>query len=672
MGKQKPDWGRAPVEAEGTRAPIVGSYQTRSVTAEQINARTRERCEFRHFGEVREISTEDRTVELAFSSETPVQRWFGDEVLDHSGGSIRMDRIEGGAALLVNHDWDDQVGVIESVEIGDDKRGRAKVRFGRGARADEIFQDVVDGIRKNVSFGYAVHKVEIEKRKGKADLVRVTDWEPYEISIVSVPADVTVGIGRAQETAPEDQPEQTGEDAGKRAAPKPSTEGQQMKKKHVRNAAGALVLAEVDDNGAIVRELEIVEQPGAERAAGETAAVERVTAILDLARKYGAVDLGEKAIRDGRTVDQFRGDLLQAVSENRGRPLSDGGEQIGMTDKDVRGYSFMRLFRALADPSDTGLRKEAAFEFECAEAAAERAARSPKGVLIPADVLVRAINTSKTGTAAGDTGGYLVATELLSQSYVEMLRDRSVVLQRASKLGGLVGNVDIPAQTGGATGYWLGEDDAATLSAMEHGQIELRPKTAAAMMEVTRRQIMQSSLDMEALMRRDLARTMALTTDRAAVYGTGTSNQPRGVLVTPGINSVTFAAANPTYAELVQMETEIAADNADVDSMSYVVNARLRGHAKTTPKIAGDGAQGFIWETGGTLNGYNADVTNVMADGDVAFGNWSDLLIGMWGGLDVMVDPFTHSARGRIRIVTMQDVDVAVRRAASFCVGRDA
>lgn len=164
---------------------LAGAYFVRSVTPEQINKR--DGGVFRQAEVARVIDEESRTVELAFSSEAEVERWFGVEVLSHADGAMRTERLENGAAVLWNHDWDDQVGVVESIEIGDDRRGRAVVRFGKSARASEMFQDVLDGIIRHVSVGYRVHAVEVEQRKGMPDLVTVTDWEPYEISLVSVP-----------------------------------------------------------------------------------------------------------------------------------------------------------------------------------------------------------------------------------------------------------------------------------------------------------------------------------------------------------------------------------------------------------------------------------------------------------------------------------------------------
>ena len=146
-----------------------------------------------------DINTEKRTLELSFSSEEPVERYFGLEILDHTRTSVDMSRLNNGAPLLVGHDTKDQVGVVESAKVDTtEKKGRATVRFGNSVRANEIFQDVVDGIRKNVSVGYIIKKVKEYQEEGK-DIVRAMRWQPMEISLVGVPADNTVGVGRSDE-----------------------------------------------------------------------------------------------------------------------------------------------------------------------------------------------------------------------------------------------------------------------------------------------------------------------------------------------------------------------------------------------------------------------------------------------------------------------------------------
>jgi len=680
-------------KATGTRvlkaSDLVGRSLTRSVTVEQINAKGENgRRGLSRLAEVREVDAEARTVELAFSSELEVERFFGIEVLSHDPASVRMARMEGGAALLVNHDWDDQIGVVESARIDSDKRGRAVVKFGRGVRADEIFQDVVDGIRRHVSVGYLIHKIEIEDRAGQADMVTVTDWEPFEVSIVAVAADPSVGVGREMGSgeppeepgAPAADTDDTIADDGRAAQSQTRSDAME---KILRDGAGNLVRALVDGDGKITEVLETLEEAGEAtrqgQAAGSSAERVRVRSIMEMGEKYGADDLARDFVKDGKGADEFQRALLDHVDGGRrsASPLSDR-HNVGLSDSERDSFSFIRAIRALSDPTNRRAQEAAAFEFEASEAAAQAMGRSAEGIMVPPEVLTRAVNTDTSGTAAGDTGGNAIATTLQSQSFIEMLRNRAAFMRLATPLSGLVGNIDIPLQSSGASGYWIGEDDDATEDGLELGQLSMSPKTVAAFSEITRKLLKQSSMDMEALVRRDLATALALTIDTAGFYGTGSGNQPKGIKNYSGINAVDFAgaasgggAALPTYEEVVQMESAIASDNADVNSMAYAMGSGMRGHMKTTERFSGSNGMP-IWENGNTVNGYRSEVTNQIVPGDLFFGNWADVVVGMWGGLDITVDPYSNSKKGRLRIVTMQDVDILLRRVESFCYGSDA
>lgn len=668
---------------------IIGTYYTREAGSKPLP-------DFNKGGlvrtmEVRSTDTAARTVELAFSSEIEVERWYGIEILDHDPASVRLDRLRDGGALLVDHDWTDQVGVVESVSIDADRRGRAVVRFGRSARADEIFNDIVDGIRKHVSVGYRVLAAKLtETRDEWQDVYRITDWEPYEISIVSVPADNSVGVGRALDTPHEEQRDDKPNTAESK---KPASEDKRtMNEKILRDAAGNLVRAMVDENGNITKVLEMLERAGddvnnAEKR-GREAEKARVRSITEMGEKYNARDLALKAISEGTTAEEFQRSLLDHLNKPKDQQQPAGGERsgtkplaempssvIGMDEKDIRRYSIFNVVRALANPNDAAAQRAAAFEIECSNMAQKQYGRNAKGILIPDDVL-RAFNAGgapNTPTGA-QTGSNLVGTDFMAGSFIDLLRPRTTIMRLARTMGGLVGNVEIPKQTGGATAYWIGEGDDANETTPTIGQLGLSPKTVAAYTDITRRLLMQSTPDAEAIVRGDLVAAIAQAIDYAGYYGTGTSNQPLGLANYTGINAVDFAGANPTYAELVEMETEIAADNADVNSMAYVLNARGRGAAKTTPKFASGASvsdAGVIWEPGNTLNGYRAEVTNQVQDGDVFFGNFADLVVGMWGGLDMTVDPYSLSKSGGLRIVVFQDVDFAVRRVESFTLGRN-
>lgn len=660
---------------------LRGAIITRALDLAAINGT--ESTGMRRQFQVREVDEEARTVEVAFASADPVERWFGIEVLAMEPTAIRGGRLDGGAAVLVNHDWDDQIGAVESWRLDADGVARAVLRFGRSARASEIFDDIRDGIRRHVSVGYMVHRITVEERDGEPDLVTVTEWEPYEISIVAVPADPSVGVGRSRESAPEATPAPAANTAdnseGSPAAPVQTRDN--MRTIITRNAAGDLVRAKVDDSGNIVEQLELL-VPAAEMQAtegeaerrGADATVERVNRLLSIGAQFDAMDLARAAVQENRSVEDLQAQILERA--DRGGGLTGAGE-IGMSSREIQRFSFLRVLRAMAFPHNRQMQEAAAFELEASEAAARGRDREPKGILVPADVLARALNTGTGEAAAGDSGGYAVGTSLLSQSFIDMLRNRTVMMRLATPLGGLVGNVDIPGQADGAVGGWIGEDEDAPEDALDLRQIGMRPKSAAAFSQITRRMIMQTSLDIEALVRRDIAAALALTIDSAAFYGSGTDAQPLGLKNIPGINAVNFNDSGleagstelPSYKGVVAMETAIATDNADVEQMAYVGNAAMRGHLKTTEKFASSSGMP-IWEPGDTVNGYGFETTNQITAGDLFFGNFADVMIGMWGGLDLTVDPYTESRKGRTRITAMLDVDIALRHAESICYGK--
>jgi HK97 family phage major capsid protein/HK97 family phage prohead protease len=660
----------------GLASALVGAAFARSITVEQINT-NRGGAPLRRQAAVQNIDEETRTVEVAFSSEEPVPRWFGDEVLDHSAGAMLETRLQNGAPVLWNHDTDIQIGVVEAASIDRDRRGRATLRFGRSARAAEIWADIVDGVIRHVSVGYFVCAIKTEEREGERDKVTITEWEPYEISMVSVPADATVGVGRGAGEPPEeagDQPTNTGTQITAT-----ETRGSQNMERNVWHN-GAFVRARIDENDNVLEVLETLTSADAIRAqvtAGTQAEQQRTADLLELGDQYAAGQLAAEAIRNGTSVDDFTRSLLEHVSNTDradhggNQPLDDNAGHVGMSNAEADQFSFVRALNALANPQDRSAQEAAAFEMEVSAAAAQSSGRAAQGIMVPVDVMRRALNTGISGETPGDTGGNVIATDLMAQSFIEMLRNRSVLLGMATPMAGLVGNVDIPGQASAATAFWLGEDDDAGETGAELRMLGLSPKTLGAYTEVTRKMLQQASIDVEAWLRRELAIAIALKADHTGFYGTGTGNEPLGVKNLPGINATAFAALQPTFAELVDMESQIASDNADVNSMAYIGNAVFRGHCKTTEKFTGTSGQ-TIWEQGNTVNGYHTEITNQTANGDVFHGNFGDMVAAMWGGLDLTVDPYTHSKKGRVRIVAFQDFDFAYRNAESFAYGSQA
>lgn len=426
----------------------------------------------------------------------------------------------------------------------------------------------------------------------------------------------------------------------------------------------------------------IIDTAAIERAAVEsaTAAANKraadIIALGELHAKRGGEKLAAEALRTGKSVDEFRAQLLEHLSK-----LPQPTAEIGMSEKEARHFSFMRAINALANPGDRKAQEAAAFEREASDAYASKLGRAAQGFFVPVEVQKRDL-TVGTNSA----GGYTVSTDLLASSFIDVLRNRMMVMNMGAQLlTGLVGNIAIPRQTGGATAYWVAESGSPTESAQTFDQVTMSPKTVGAYVDISRKLMLQSSVDVEAFVRNDLATVLALAIDLAALHGTGASNQPTGIAATSGIGSVAGGTNGlaPTWAHIIELESDVAVANADVGRMGYLTNAKVRGKLKATQKVATYG-DSFIWDAGDMpLNGYKAGVSNQVASNltkgtssgvcsAIFFGNWADLIIGNWNTLDLMVDPFTGSTSGTVRVVGLQDVDIAVRHAESFSAMLDA
>ena len=572
--------------------------------------------------EMSPIDEETRTVKIALSSEEPVARSFGNEVLDHGKESIDLSFLASGRApLLLDHDPEKQIGVIKSVQLDENaRRLRAEVRFGKGELAREAFSDVVDGIRANISVGYSIDKM--ERDVDDKETYRAKSWKPVEASLVSIPADMTVGVGRS---------------------------GKADNKPVIRTSFK-------EDN--IMSEVNVE----AVKAEAQQAAQKNAAQIVELGARHNKSDMAREAIASGQSIDEFRGTLLESIGSTSALESQD----IGMNEKEVKNFSMMRAIHALANPTDRKAQEAAAFEFECSRAAADQYGTTAQGIMLPADVLrtwnKRDLNSSDESE--------LFTDDFRGGDFIDSLRNASSVMAAGARmLGGLSGDVKIPKKTAAASAAWIAsEGGAATESEMTVGNVSLTPKTLGAFTDVTRQLLIQSSLDVEGLIRDDLVKAMAIAIDKAGLEGTGSSGQPTGIL-NAGVNTVTnFAAANPTFAEVVTLETAVAEDNALNGNLAYILPASMNGALKTTAKDAGSGQ--FVSQ-GGQINGYNAIVSNQATAGNLYFGNFDDLLIGMFGGLDIVVDPYTASTTGTVRVVALQSVDVGVRHAESFAFGND-
>jgi len=602
----------------------------------------------------------EKTFELSFSSEEPYQRWFGFEILGHKAEEVDMAWISSGnAPLLLQHNHDQQIGVIVSAKL-EKGRGTAVVRFGRGALAQEIKQDVEDGIRTNVSVGYRVHEMKLVEEKDDVDVYRVTKWGPFENSIVSVPADQSVGVGRS------DTP------------PKPKIQIKDNTMEKQKELAKSLGL---NEDASLESILEAQARKSEAKAkAGHDAELQRQADIRAEADAHTATisDIAERAkvaIRDNISLESFRHEILDCYTNGTAK-VASAPAYSAKEEKDLRGFSITKAIREFAAGKLSGIEAEV---HEQAEKEAKDSGLTISGFGIPASMMQRAGEV----TVAGE-GADVVATNVTG--FIDLLRSKMIVNQLGARsLTGLSSNVLIPKMTAGATAAWEGEIDAGAKATPTFGQLALSPNRVGAYTEISKQLILQNTPDVEALIRNDLATAIATAIDLAALHGTGANNQPTGIAATSGIGSVAGGTNGlaPTHAHMVALETAVAVDNADVGALSYCTNAAVRGKLKTTAKVASTDSM-MVWADGSTpINGYGCGVSNQVSSGltkgtseDVCsaifFGNWNDLIVAQFGGLDLVVDPYSLATANLLRITANTYADVGVRHAESFAAMLDA
>lgn len=649
---------------------------------------------------------EGRTLyELSASSEMPVERggFFGDrwiEVLDHSAGSIDFTRAAG-LPLLLDHDPTRQVGVIESMSLdASTRRLTCTVRFSRSAQGQEVEQDVADAIRQNVSIGYVVRDFVQDGEQDGVPVYRATKWMPLEVSLVSVPADPSVGVGRAAEgeytatvstteeetaegdtaTPAGDTPaEETAEAAdGTQDAAVEASEGETGAQHNPTEEAAEgeeIVEPEAAAAADAAKRAAELSQQQADQADADTAGrrsievSDNAAAAVSIARLAEAHGLGHRTadfLQRGLNEEQVAREILAL---KRAAPITHTTTtQMELNEKDKAAYSYVRAIQIALNDAKGGLE---------AEVHAELARTAPVGykdrggVFVPLSVSGKRANDTKTA-GAGKESVFTEAGEL-----IDLLYNQSVVLGLGARMyAGLQGNVSFPKITGGSTAHWVTENPGADVdeSQLSTGAVSLSPKTLQATTAFSRQLLAQSVIGIEAAVRADITTQHALAIDRAALHGDGVT-APRGIYNTAGVNTVDMTDG-VTYGKLVDMIAKVLAANALMGTQGFATTPLMAGKLAQTLVAQAAGA-GFIW-TGrldaGTVAGYQAVASNqVLSDlgaaGDehgLIFGNFSDLLIGTWGALELTVDPYALKKQGLVEVTSYQLADVAIRHPESF------
>ena len=508
---------------------------------------------------------------------------------------------------------------------------------------------MIDGGLRNVSLAYRINKIEEDKNEER---FTVTDWEPYEVSIVTVPADPTVGIGRGAEMEYEVR-------MIRASVPQPTAPSGATKKERAMTAE---------------------EQAAADAAEGKRkigaveAERERRTAIQNLC-KSNQIDprVEERWIMDGATLPQVAQEILD-VMEERGKQKPVAASLLGLSSKETQKYSIFRAIRAL---KFGGVKRqfveEAAFEMECSNAVAKQLGRElTSNILVPGEVLTRPLGDAAAramATQPGSKGGYLVNVE--NMGFIDILRNRSVALAMGARnLSGLVGNVTFARQTGKASVTWQGGDGTSvTATDQALGQLAMSPKTAIAITDVSEQLLRQSTPAAEQFVMADLAADIAIDgVDNAVINGSGGA-QPLGIKNTTGITSGQDAAT-ATYAKVLAFVSTAGAANAIKGNPGFVTNTA--GAAVLMQRQRFTSTDTPLW-TGNMLDGqcvgFRAMSSEQLAANNLIFGSWNEIIIGDWGVLELAMDNGgTRFNQAQVGIRAMWMVDVLIRYPQAFVV----
>ena len=512
--------------------------------------------------DMEETSNIDELI-FSFSSEEPVERYFGKEVLGHDVDNIDFSRLHNGGLLLFNHDPNKVLGRVNDAWI-DGRKARASIKWASNPLAQQVRKDTENGIYQSISVGYQIKDLE-EQEDGS---FRATSWTPHEVSIVSIPADPTIGIGRS---------------------------------------------------------------------------IQSTTT---------------------KTMTQHNVEPIQTIRDEFARESEE--------------FSLINAAQQIA--SGRGLRGR---EREVTEEIERRTGQRTSGFYMPShgwgNLKQRAY---KVGTAS--LGGDLVATNKMPEEFIDVVRNQLAVSQLGARtMEGLPkGNIEIPKRDTGATAYFIAGDgdDSVTESTGSFSTVNLTPKTIGCFSKYSRLMEMQALPEVEALLRIDMIEAIAQKIDQTAINGTGSSNQPTGILNTTGIGSVALATngAAPTIDKLIDLKGEVAIDSLDADNAGFLINSKTEktlsklkdsdGRYLLDPYVSYVGEASLCGRRVVTSNNVPSNLTkgSVSNLSAIIYGDFSQLMIAMFANIEVLIDPYSDFASGKVGIRALASFDIGVRQAPAF------
>lgn len=578
-----------------------------------------------------EVDEKNLEVTLPVASPEPCEREDENgvayqEVLRVTPEAVDLTRLNGGAAVLRNHDTDHTYGVVKRAFI-EGGRLYTRLRFRKNEpEAVAAFRDAVDGTLPNVSLGYQPLEIEFRQENG-VRIGEVTRWMPFEVSVaVGVPADATVGFYRSMT--------KTGESKMEVESKEPTSDELRAKIRELEEENAQLKKRSEDpppEDGE-------KEDPPPEEKKEETRSACNESELRAMAATFNRLDLLPGALQRNLTPEAFKSELQNNLYRG----------SIKVMEK--REYSIVRAIRSLVDESvDAAVERE-----ESARLYREAGLKPSRGSIM---ISTRAFD----GTA--NVGKALIGTDHRADMFIDKLR--TVMAVQPTFMDGLVGNVDIPLLSGSSTVNWvvgLNSDAAETKPATD--SITLSPKKLTGYVDVGLDLLTQGTPDATNIVLNDLFEVMARKLENTILKGATVSTLTiPGLAGTTGVKTVVIAdVTKATWQDMLKFEAAVSS-YANMGNVQFILSGPDRAMFKGISKDTGSGR--FICESN-EIDGYKAAISGELASGDIFFGDFSRILVGRWGGLEVMIDPYSLSKSGGVRLVVRMICDIAVRQPEAF------
>lgn len=642
-------------------------------------------------GVINEGHNDQYEFEIAFSSTQPYQRQFWDEqnqemvvldeILVHTPEAVDLSRLNNNAPLLFNHNFDNHIGVVCNARIDADNVGRALVKFSKhGTLANDIRNKVIEGTMEKISVGYDIKEYQIDYAKGQ---LIVTKWIPHEVSWVSVPADDTVGLNRSlntitvnleakrdmtkeqiEEIKEEQEPaqvEETPVEENKEPEVEETQERQVEENKEDENledGKDAKHPESVDDDSSTVRETEEVKEER-EAAPVEEEKIEEVAErseedeeeIRAIARE---LNINDEELERALAVKDMTPEAFRTKALNNITNAQRNNEQINKEQIMEKTFDLNNVIRSLVDGDVLGA-NEAEYSAMAAGAAMQRGRAARGGsVFVPAAALRAASegNTKATLTAVTDE-------KLLTESYVEMLLPQSVLGRLGvTVLSGLNSPIAVPKMTASsveAFGF-VDENGSAPESKASFENVKMAPKTFAGGNPISR-QSLKTVPNIATLITDHINKSVRIKLEQLILSDKDNERGPKGLvkqLVDGG--RVTKKAAF-SYKDFLKEIAALTDAGVPAQSIKFAMSGATAAELESTLKD--NGVSGYIIENG-KLAGYDVVTSGVIPADHIVLGDFSGIMIGEWGGLELDMDDTTYRAQSAIVPRIWVDLDFTV------------